>query len=299
VVRTPRAADPAAVTLHEAAPAKVNLFLHVTGRRADGYHLLDSLAVFGPASDKLHAEPAAALELVVEGRFGVALAAEPDNLVLRAARALAARAGVAPAAALRLAKELPVASGIGGGSSDAAAALRLLNRLWGCGLDEAALMELALPLGADVPVCVPARAARMGGIGDRLSAAPRLPPCGLLLANPGVPVATPAVFRARASSQAGFSAPAALPDAWPDVAAMIADLARLSNDLEAAAVALCPPIAEVLAALASLPGARLARMSGSGATCFALFDTAAAAEAAARALPAAWWSHGGGLYAGA
>jgi 4-diphosphocytidyl-2-C-methyl-D-erythritol kinase len=287
------------VTLHEAAPAKVNLFLHVTGRRADGYHLLDSLAVFGPAADVLRAAPAATLELRVEGRFGAALAAEPDNLVLRAARALASRVGVAPGAALALAKELPVASGIGGGSSDAAAALRLLNRLWGCGLGETALMELAAPLGADVPVCVRARPARMGGVGEVLSQAPGLPRCGLLLANPGLPVATPDVFRARAAAGTPFSEPAALPDAWPDAAAMAEDLARLSNDLEAAAIALCPAIAAVLAALASLPGARLARMSGSGATCFALFDTPGAAKQAAGALPAAWWSHGGGLYAAA
>ncbi|MCU0946312.1 MAG: 4-(cytidine 5'-diphospho)-2-C-methyl-D-erythritol kinase [Rubritepida sp.] len=282
---------------HEAAPAKVNLFLHVTGRRADGYHLLDSLAVFGPAADTLAAEEAPALGLALDGPFGAALAAEEDNLVLRAARALAAAAGRAPHVALRLTKALPVASGIGGGSADAAAALRLLNRAWGAGLGEPALMALAAPLGADVPVCVPSRPARMSGVGEVIGPAPRLPPCGLLLANPGLPLATPAVFRARAASGAGFTPPAALPAAWPDAAAMAADLARLTNDLEAPAIALCPPIAEVLAALTALPGARLARMSGSGATCFALFDTPAEAEAAAAALPAAWWRHGGGLYA--
>ncbi|MCU0889914.1 MAG: 4-(cytidine 5'-diphospho)-2-C-methyl-D-erythritol kinase, partial [Rubritepida sp.] len=133
---------------HEAAPAKVNLFLHVTGRRADGYHLLDSLAVFGPAADTLAAEEATALGLALDGPFGAALAAEEDNLVLRAARALAAAAGRAPHVALRLTKALPVASGIGGGSADAAAALRLLNRAWGAGLGEPALMALAAPLGA-------------------------------------------------------------------------------------------------------------------------------------------------------
>jgi 4-diphosphocytidyl-2-C-methyl-D-erythritol kinase len=282
----------------EAAPAKVNLFLHVTGRRADGYHLLDSLAVFGPARDTLAASPAPALSLALDGPFGATLAAEPDNLVLRAARALAARAGVAPHAALSLTKRLPVASGIGGGSADAAAALRLLNRIWSAGLDEAALMDLAAPLGADIPVCVPSRPARMKGVGEAIGPAPRLPECGLLLANPGLPLATPAVFKARAASGAGFSPEAALPAAWPDAAAMARDLARLSNDLEAPAIALCPPIAEVLAALGALPGALLARMSGSGATCFALFATPAAAEAAAARLPAAWWRAGGGLYAG-
>lgn len=285
------------MTDREAAPAKVNLFLHVTGRRADGYHLLDSLAVFGPAFDTVMAAPASSLSLTLDGMFGANLAAEPDNLVLRAARALAQRAGVAPGAALTLTKRLPVASGIGGGSADAAAALRLLNRLWGAGLDEAALMELAAPLGADIPVCVPSRPARMQGVGEAIGAAPRLPECGLLLVNPGLPLATPSVFKARAASGAGFSPEAALPEAWPDVVAMARDLARLTNDLEAPALALCPPIAEVLAALRALPCALLARMSGSGATCFALFATPAAAEAAAALLPAAWWRAGGGLYA--
>lgn len=284
------------MTLEEAAPAKVNLFLHVTGRRADGYHLLDSLAVFGPAADLLTAAPAEALSLTLDGPFGAALQAEPDNLVLRAARALAAAAGVAPRAALTLRKHLPVASGIGGGSADAAAALRLLNRMWGAGLDDAALRALAAPLGADVPVCVASTPARMQGVGELVSPGPRLPPCGLLLVNPGVPLATPAVFRARAP---GFSAEARLPAAWPDAAAMAADLAHLTNDLEAPARALCPEVGEVLSALAALPGAMLARMSGSGATCFALFATPAEARAAEGLLPAQWWRSGGGLYGGA
>jgi 4-diphosphocytidyl-2-C-methyl-D-erythritol kinase len=272
----------------EAAPAKVNLFLHVTGRRADGYHLLDSLAVFGPAADTLHAAPAEALTLAVEGPFGAALATEPDNLVLRAASALGPHG-----AALRLEKRLPVASGIGGGSADAAAALRGLNRLWGLGLPEAVLRERALALGADVPVCVASRPARMQGVGEVMLPAPRLPPgVALLLANPGVALATPAVFRAR---QGGFSAPAALPDAWGDVAAMAADLRACGNDLEAAAVSLCAPVAEVLTAIAAQPGCLLARMSGSGATCFGLFDGVAGARAAADALPARWWRSAGPL----
>lgn len=272
----------------EDAPAKVNLYLHVTGRRADGYHLLDSLAVFGPAADSLHAEPAQELSLVLDGPFGEALAAEPDNLVLRAARALAPRG-----AALRLIKRLPVASGIGGGSADAAAALRLLNRLWGAERDESALARLAAPLGADIPVCIASRPALMQGIGEVIRPAPQLPECGLLLVNPGVPVATPAVFRAR---QGEFTPPATLPESWPDAAAMAADLRRLTNDLESAALSLCPAIAEVLAALRAQPGCLLARMSGSGATCFGLFATPAGAAAAARAMPTGWWASGGGLY---
>lgn len=278
--------------LTEAAPAKVNLFLHVTGRRSDGYHLLDSLAVFGPAADQLSAIPAKALSLTLAGPFGETLAAEPDNLVLRAARSLAAAAGVSAGAALHLEKHLPVASGIGGGSADAAAALRLLNRLWECGLDAAALTRIAAPLGADIPVCVAFRPARMQGIGEVISAAPDLPQCGLLLVNPRVPVATPAVFRAR---QGGFSSAATLPEAWPDARSMAADLALLSNDLEEPAVSLCPVIAQVLAALSATPGCLLARMSGSGATCFGLFATPADASAGARHMPRDWWASGGAI----
>jgi 4-diphosphocytidyl-2-C-methyl-D-erythritol kinase len=280
----------------ESAPAKVNLYLHVTGRRADGYHLLDSLAVFGPAADGLALAPADDLSLALDGPFGAALDAEPDNLVLRAARALAAAAGVPARAALVLTKRLPIASGIGGGSADAAAALRGLDRLWGLGLGEARLAALAAPLGADIPVCVASRPARMAGVGERLSAAPAIPGCGLLLVNPGVALATPAVFKARAG---GFTPPALLPAGWPDAAAMAGDLAALRNDLEAPAIALCPVVAEVLAALRALPGCLLARMSGSGATCFCLFADPAAARAAAAHLPGGWWRDAGGLYGGA
>jgi 4-diphosphocytidyl-2-C-methyl-D-erythritol kinase len=284
------------VTTAEAAPAKVNLHLHVTGRRADGYHLLDSLVVFAAAADMLHGTTADGLSLAVGGPEASALAAEPDNLVLRAARALADAAGVPANAALRLTKHLPVASGIGGGSADAAAALRLCARLWGVSLPAARLAEVALSLGADVPVCLFSRPARLAGVGEVLSPAPVLPRFGLLLANPRVAVATPAVFRARSG---GFRSPAALPGGWDDAAAMARDLAALANDLQEAAVSLCPAIGEVLAALSALPGVRLARMSGSGATCFALFDDPGAARAAAGLLPDAWWRWGGGLYDGA
>jgi len=279
--------------LRESAPAKVNLFLHVTGRRADGYHLLDSLAVFGPAADGLAARPANALSLALGGPFAATLSAEPDNLVLRAARALATEARYPGGAALTLEKHLPVASGIGGGSADAAAALRLLDRLWKTGLGEAALTALAAPLGADIPVCVASRPARMQGIGARILPAPALPECGLLLVNPGVQLATPDVFRAR---QGGFSTEATLPDAWADAGTMAADLRRLSNDLEAPALSLCPVIGDVLAALGAEPGCLLARMSGSGATCFGLFATPAEASSTARRMPRGWWAAGGGLY---
>jgi 4-diphosphocytidyl-2-C-methyl-D-erythritol kinase len=277
--------------LEETAPAKVNLYLHVVGRRSDGYHLLDSLAVFPAVGDVLRAAPAEAFSLALQGPFGGALRAEPDNLVLRAARGLADLTGVRTGARLTLVKTLPVASGIGGGSADAAAALRLLGRLWGVAPAADALRALALRLGADVPVCLAGRPARMGGVGEMLSPAPELPAFGLVLVNPGVAVSTPDVFRARAG---GFSAPAALPSGWPDAVAMARDLAALANDLEPPAVALCPAIGASLAALRTAPGCLLARMSGSGATCFGLFADAVGAAAAVEAVRRpGWWIWGG------
>jgi 4-diphosphocytidyl-2-C-methyl-D-erythritol kinase len=269
------------------APAKVNLYLHVTGKRADGYHLLDSLAVFPAIGDRVGAAPAEALSLQIAGRFGAVLQAEPDNLLLRAARKLRPGAG----AALSLEKNLPVASGIGGGSADAAAALRLLAQMWDI---PGPLHEAALALGADVPVCLASVPARMGGVGEILEPAPRLPRFGMVLVNPGVAVATPSIFKAR---QGAFSRRAALPAAWADAKTMAAALGALANDLQAPAVALQPVIGEVLQGLAALPGALLARMSGSGATCFAIFETPEAATAAEEKIQRpGWWSWGGGLY---
>ena len=218
------------VLLEETAPAKVNLFLHVVGRRSDGYHLLDSLAVFPAVGDALRATPAEVLSLALAGPFGGALQAEPDNLVLRAARGLAELTGVRTGAYLTLAKTLPVASGIGGGSADAAAALRLLGRLWGVAPAAEALRALALRLGADVPVCLAGRPARMGGVGEVLSPAPALPAFGLVLINPGVAVATPEVFRARVGP---FSAPAALPCVTRSI--------WLTAELRCPIPSVCPP----------------------------------------------------------
>ena len=174
--------------------------------------------------------------------------------------------------------------------------LRALNRLWGLGWPEERLAAIGATLGADVPVCVGSHPARMEGVGEVLSAAPSLPRFGLLLANPREALATPAVFRARAG---GFSPRASLPEAWDNAAAMAADLAALENDLQAPAISLCPPIAEVLAAISASPGCLLARMSGSGATCFGVFPNAASAASAAAALPPAWWCWGGGLHGAA
>ena len=279
----------------ERAPAKVNLFLHVTGRRDDGYHLLDSLAVFAGVADRIAFAPSGTLTLTVTGPFATSLTAEPDNLVLRAARALATEANVSPTGTLTLDKHIPVASGIGGGSADAAATLRLLRRAWGANVTDSALDRIAATLGADVPVCLRNQPMRMRGVGDHLTPAPTLPPCGLLLVNPGMPLATASVFRARAG---GYSPAAVLPDGWDTPQTLAATLAGLSNDLEPAAIGLVPAIREVLQAIAAAPGCLLARMSGSGATCFGLFpDVGAASAAAVRLARPGWWRWGGPLEA--
>jgi 4-diphosphocytidyl-2-C-methyl-D-erythritol kinase len=283
--------------LSEPARAKINLHLHVVGRRPDGYHLLDSLVVFAGAADGLTVEPAEALSLSVTGPFAAGLDGEADNLVLRAARALAVHANVPPAGRLVLEKNLPIASGIGGGSADAAAALRLLDRFWGIGAGQRTLAAIAGGLGADVPVCVASQPALMAGIGEILAPAPALPEAGIVLVNPGVAVSTPAVFRAR---NGGFSAAAIWPEeGWKDAASLAASLHGTGNDLEAPALGLAPVIGEALAALASDPGCLLARMSGSGATCFGLYADAAAARRAAEAVGRpGWWVWGGAISAG-
>ena len=284
-------------SLRELAPAKINLFLHVTGKRADGYHYLDSVVVFAGAADVLTVEPAEDFSLSLTGPFAAALEGEANNLVLRAGRALARWEGMAPAAHLTLEKNLPVASGIGGGSADAAAALRLLSRFWNLDIPRADLLAIAARLGADVPVCLTTRQTRMSGIGEILSEAPVPPRCGILLVNPGLSLATPDVFAARSG---GFSPPdALLPEAWMSAATMASDLSRLRNDLEPAAIGLCPAIADVLAAMKETYGFLLARMSGSGATCFGIYPSPETARAAATALARpGWWSWGGALARG-
>ncbi len=273
----------------ERAPAKVNLFLRVTGRRADGYHELQSLAVFAGAGDIVSCAPSDRLALDVTGPFSSGLGNAPDNLVLRAARALAPYAAVPATARLTLEKHLPVASGIGGGSADAAPTQRGLAGYWGIG---AIPPGLALALGADVPVCIESRPAIMRGVGDVLLPAPALPDFGLALVNPGLGVATAEVFRAR---QGVFSPVADLPLSWPTASAMARDVAAMGNDLQTPAMAICPAIGAVLAALGAVPGCLLAQMSGSGATCFGLFATAAEAAHAAKVMEghAGWWAWGG------
>jgi 4-diphosphocytidyl-2-C-methyl-D-erythritol kinase len=231
----------------------------------------------------------------VTGPFAAGLEAEADNLVLRAARALAAHAGIPAAGALVLEKNLPVASGIGGGSADAAAALRLLCRFWG--LEAGAFGPLAGRLGADVPVCVAGLPALMSGIGEILAPAPALPNIGIVLVNPGVAVSTPAVFRARSGA---FSDPASFPQSgWPDADSLVAALHATHNDLEPPARLLAPAIGDVLDTLMATAGCLLARMSGSGATCFGLFpDPEAARAAAGTIIRDGWWVWGGALAAG-
>jgi len=280
--------------LTEAAPAKINLFLHVTGKRTDGYHLLDSVAVFAAAGDVLTVEPDEGFSLELTGPFGAALEAESNNLVLRAASMLARAARLEPHGRMVLEKNLPIASGIGGGSADAAAALRLLNRYWALDFSRAELAALAVKLGADVPVCLTPRPMRMQGIGELLTEAPVPPRCGILLVNPGVAVATADVFRARTGP---FSPPdALLPEAWLSARSMAMDLGRLRNDLEPAAIATCPAIADVLTAIRAADGCFLARMSGSGATCFGIFADADRARRAADGIAnPGWWCWGGEL----
>jgi 4-diphosphocytidyl-2-C-methyl-D-erythritol kinase len=261
------------------APAKINLSLHVTGRRSDGYHLLDSLVVFADLGDRLSLRPALVARLSVTGPMAGGVPTGPDNLVLRAAALM----GVA--AEITLDKHLPAAAGIGGGSSDAAACLRALAEMSGLSVPSD-----VLTLGADVPVCLLARAARMRGIGEDVTPVDGLPMLDAVLVNPGVPVSTPAIFR-RLTQRENPAMPEQLP-VWLDAATLIDWLRAQRNDLQDAAIAEEPVVAEVLHTITSTQHCALARMSGSGATCFGLYPDAATATFAAQALSAAnpgWW----------
>jgi 4-diphosphocytidyl-2-C-methyl-D-erythritol kinase len=279
--------------LVEHAPAKVNLTLAVLGRRADGYHAIDSLVVFAGEGDRLTFTPGGPLSLAVRGVTAGQAGPLDDNLVLKAARALAAAVPGLKLGGFTLDKRLPVAAGLGGGSSDAGAALRLLARANRIALGDARLRKAARRIGADVPVCVDPRPRRMRGIGEILSAPIAMPKLAAVMVNPGVAVPTKEVF-----AILGLKAGAGLKRAGRARAlprgrdALIEVLAAGRNDLEPAAIRLQPVIAQVLAALRDAPGCELARMSGSGATCFGLFASSRAAAAAARQLAAAhprWW----------
>ncbi len=274
----------------ERAPAKINLFLHVGARRADGFHPLQSLAVFTEMGDELALAPAGELSLTINGSFAQGLDGEGDNLVLRAARALGSRASGSKGAALSLTKNLPVASGIGGGSSDAAAALRGLRRLWNADVPDVALREIAATLGSDIPVCLDAGGAFMEGRGEILRAVGAMPRIAMLLVNPKVVVPTKDVFAAL-EGRSGTELELPL-EGFRDTADLLRFLETTRNDLEAPARKLQPVIGEVLGAIAALPGALFTRMSGSGATCFGIFADDGCCQRAAEILQdtsPGWW----------
>jgi 4-diphosphocytidyl-2-C-methyl-D-erythritol kinase len=280
---------PGGAPLEVFARAKVNLTLEILGRREDGYHLLESLVVFAETGDRLCFEPAEILTLDLRGPFAASLPRAEENLVLRAARGLSELAGGGRGASILLEKYLPAAGGIGGGSADAAATLSGLCELWDFRPDPKALYELALSLGADLPVCLNGKPCLMTGIGEELEAAPALPEFSLLLANPGVALSTPEVFAAR---RGAFAKAEPWPEEITSLEELIAALERRGNGLEAAAFSLAPEVAAAHEALAALPGCLLARMSGSGATCFGLFAELEEARAAGEILKEnhpGWW----------
>ncbi len=290
--------------LIEDGRAKVNLTLRVVGRRVDGYHDLESVVAFADCADRLSLTPADRLDLKTIGPLASDCGDGADNLVLKAAQLLGERVPDLRVGEFVLDKVLPVAAGIGGGSADAAAALRLLARLNGLAFDDPRLIEVAVQTGADVPVCLASRACDMTGIGETLLPL-SLPEMPCVMVNPRVAVVTRDVFRALGLRNGELLVGATdviQAEAWPDAGASMGDwieaLSAGCNDLEAPAMRIQPVIREVLAALNAAAGARLARMSGSGATCFAIFEDAAAARRAAEQIGRDhpnWWLHAGTL----
>ena len=278
--------------LVEHAPAKINLTLRVRGRRLDGYHDIESLVAFAGVADRLALAPSGSLELRIRGPYAGATGEVADNLVLAAAQTLAGKVQDLRLGRFVLDKRLPVAAGLGGGSADAAAGLRLLARANALAADDPRLFATARATGADVPVCLVPVPRMMRGIGDVLSKPLDLPAVGAVLVNPGVALATRDVFARLGlapGEKRGDQAATVVPT---ERGALLSFLADQYNDLEPPAISLAPVIADVLASLQALPACRLFRMSGSGATCFALFDTVSAAAAASRRLKQvrpAWW----------
>ena len=275
--------------LFEKASAKINLTLRVLGRREDGYHELESLVAFADLADKLDLEPGESASLEISGPFAGACGPVADNLVLKAVTALRHRKGRLKAGHFHLEKNLPAAAGIGGGSADAAAALRLLARANGMSVEDPRLASAAIEVGADVPVCLVSKPCIMRGVGDLLSNPHTLPPLPALLVNPGVPLATRDVFAKFFGMPSNKKFLANVPITFDG---MIGFLNENGNDLSQAAIACAPVVSEVLIALRALPGVQLVRMSGSGPTCFALFRSSGEAQAAARRLAAErkeWW----------
>lgn len=273
----------------EVARAKINLFLHVLGRRPEGYHTLRMMVVFPRIGDLVTAEPATGLSLSIDGPFGDGLSTGEDNLTLGAAIALAARIGGRNGAALHLEKNLPIAAGIGGGSADAGAALRLLARLWP-GAERTDLHDIAFALGADAPMCLAQTPAIAGGAGERLSPAPAFPGFWVVLVNPMKQLSTAEVFAGleRRENPVGADTPAR----FADLAHLTSWLSTQRNDMENAARKLRPEIGVVLSALAWDRTCLFHRMSGSGATCFGIFageDLALAAANRLRKAEPGWW----------
>jgi 4-diphosphocytidyl-2-C-methyl-D-erythritol kinase len=276
------------------APAKVNLFLHVGAKRPDGYHDLASLVVFAGVGDRLDVREAKQLSLRLEGPFAKALEGTADNLVLKAARELDVWAEEhghrTTPVEITLEKNLPVSAGIGGGSSDAAAALLMLAEFWSLPIAIDELQTIALSLGADVPVCVRGQPTIVTGLGEKLMPVEGLASFSLVLANPGVAVPTAQIFRALEARSGDELPPLSPPPATARDLAMLLD--RTTNDLAPIAKAIAPAIMHVEAALARTEGCLIARMSGSGATCFGLYDSQSAAEAGAAAISrthSGWW----------
>jgi 4-diphosphocytidyl-2-C-methyl-D-erythritol kinase len=273
------------------APAKINLFLHAGDKRPDNYHTLESLVVFAEIGDKLGFAPSGSLGLKLSGPFGAQTPKTGDNLILKAANALQAVAPHVPGVAIHLEKNLPVAAGIGGGSADAAATLRGLNLFWDLKLPEARLLEIAAAIGSDVPACLLSRPCWMEGRGEHVKRTPALPQIAAILVNPGVQLSTKDVFGAlniRTGPGRMQPPPASIQTVWD----LVGYLADAENDLEAPACRLRPVIDEVLDALAEEPGCVLSQMSGSGATCFGLFDGAQFAHGAAERIAQDhphWW----------
>ena len=271
------------------APAKLNLYLHVIGQREDGYHELDSLVAFASVGDLVYARPAANLNLTINGPFARQLHSISDNLVWRTANALQNITGVHVGADLVLTKNLPISSGIGGGSANAAATIRALIGLWDINQNDYDLSAFALALGADVPVCLYGQAAFMGGIGEEIAPGPEIPNVDLVIVNPGVPVSTPDVFKIR---NGGFSKPAKRTGKMKSLSAFTRELTCCANDLTESAITIAPDIQKVLSALNSAGDCLLARMSGSGATCFGIFKTKRHAKRAASEIATKnpdWW----------
>lgn len=278
------------MSLHCIAPAKINLTLHVTGKRADGYHLLESLIGFASIHDTVTVEAADKLSLAITGPFAAALTHDPqENILLKTARLLAEKAGIIPNVRIALEKNLPIGSGIGGGSADAAALMHVLHSVWKLPFTAQEMQAFALQIGADVPVCYNRKTVFMSGIGEQLQETSIPPALPALLVNPLQSLSTIQVFK---QGVACFSLPD--PEASPPMQhdSFIAWLKARKNDLEPPAIALMPVITDILTALEHQPGCQLARMSGSGATCFGLFSNEEAAARAAEAIRhehPCWW----------